>query len=38
MEVEFAKAGVAVIETEQVLDVAAREDAEEGIRQRFDGR
>jgi nicotinamidase/pyrazinamidase len=33
MEAEFAKAGVAVIETAQILDAAAREDAEEGIRQ-----
>jgi nicotinamidase/pyrazinamidase len=33
MEAQFAKAGVAVIETAQILDVAAREDAAEGIRQ-----
>ena len=33
MEAEFVKAGVAVIETAQILDVAARENAEEGIRQ-----
>ena len=33
MESEFVKAGVAVIETAQVLDAAAREDAEEGVRQ-----
>jgi nicotinamidase/pyrazinamidase len=33
MEAEFAKAGVAVIETAQILDVAARDSAEEGVRQ-----
>jgi nicotinamidase/pyrazinamidase len=32
MEAEFVKAGVAVIETAQILDLAAREDAEEGVR------
>ena len=33
MDAELAKAGVAVIESTEILDFAAREDAEEGIRQ-----
>jgi nicotinamidase/pyrazinamidase len=33
IEAQFADAGVSVIETDQVLDLAARESAEEGIRQ-----
>jgi nicotinamidase/pyrazinamidase len=33
MEAQFAQAGVAVIETAEVLDAAARADAEEGVRQ-----
>jgi nicotinamidase/pyrazinamidase len=33
MEAEFVKASVGVIETTQILDVAAREDAKEGVRQ-----
>jgi nicotinamidase/pyrazinamidase len=33
MDAEFVKAGVAVIETAEILDLAAKEDAEEGIRQ-----
>jgi nicotinamidase/pyrazinamidase len=33
MEAEFVKAGVAVIDTAQILDLAASEDAEEGTRQ-----
>jgi len=33
IEAQFAEAGVAVIETDRIQDAAAREDAEEGIRQ-----